>query len=103
VVRRRLRWSPQKTLRRRSWPPTSSRKACRIYLQAFRSHWSHRKDAFDGELEAWVDNFMRPGNLQGGFNWYRSVHAARMAVIEGQAPLMPALAPARSGALTSRC
>ena len=67
----------------------SSRKACRIYLQAFLSHWSHRKDAFDGELEAWVDNFMRPGNLQGGFNWYRSVNAARMAMIEGRALPMP--------------
>ena len=67
----------------------SSRKACRIYLQAFLSHWSHRKDAFDDELEAWVDNFMRPGNLQGGFNWYRSVHAARMAMIEGRAPVQP--------------
>ena len=67
----------------------SSRKACRIYLQAFLSHWAHRKDAFDGQLEAWVDNFMRPGNLQGGFNWYRSVHAARMAMIEGRAAPLP--------------
>jgi pimeloyl-ACP methyl ester carboxylesterase len=67
----------------------SSRKACRIYLQAFLTHWSHRKDTFDGELEAWVDNFMRPGNLQGGFNWYRSVHAARMAMIEGRAEPLP--------------
>jgi epoxide hydrolase 4 len=67
----------------------SSRKACRIYLQAFLSHWSHRKDAFDDELETWVDNFMRPGNLQGGFNWYRSVHAARMAMIQGNAAPAP--------------
>ena len=70
----------------------SSRKACRIYLQAFLSHWSHRKDAFEGEIETWVDNFMRPGNLQGGFNWYRSVHAARMAMIEGRAEPMPPIA-----------
>lgn len=67
----------------------SSRKACRIYLQAFLAHWSHRKHAFDDQIEAWVDNFMRPGNLQGGFNWYRSVHAARMAMIEGRAPQRP--------------
>lgn len=59
-------------------------------MQAFLSHWSHRKNAFDGQLEAWVDNFMRPGNLQGGFNWYRSVHAARMAMIKGRvAPVPP--------------
>jgi pimeloyl-ACP methyl ester carboxylesterase len=67
----------------------SSRKACRIYLQAFLSHWSYREGTFDDELEAWVDNFMRPGNLQGGFNWYRSVHEARMAMIEGRAPAQP--------------
>lgn len=70
----------------------SSRKACRIYLQAFLSHWSYRKDAFDDQLETWVDNFMRPGNLQGGFNWYRSVHAARMAMIEGRSPAPPPIA-----------
>jgi epoxide hydrolase 4 len=29
----------------------------------------------------------RPGNLQGGFNWYVSNHEGRMAVIEGTAKL----------------
>ncbi|MEY4749821.1 MAG: hypothetical protein RIQ60_2035 [Pseudomonadota bacterium] len=61
----------------------SSRDACRIYLRNFLQHWSYRKNAFDDQLETWVDNFMRPGNLQGGFNWYRSIHAARMAVVHG--------------------
>jgi pimeloyl-ACP methyl ester carboxylesterase len=37
-------------------------------------------------VETWVDNFMKPGNLQGGFNWYLSNHQSRMAVIEGTAP-----------------
>ena len=31
----------------------SSRDACRIYIHNFLRHWSHRKDAFDGELEQW--------------------------------------------------
>ncbi|MFT3957354.1 MAG: alpha/beta hydrolase [Piscinibacter sp.] len=70
----------------------SSREACRIYLHNFLAHWSHRQDWIDDQLEAWVDNFMQPGNLQGGFNWYRSIHAARMAVIEGRSPPPPPIA-----------
>lgn len=65
----------------------SSRDTCRIYFREFLRHWSHRKDAFDDELEAWVDCFLQPGNLQGGFNWYLSVHASRLAVIEGRSPI----------------
>jgi len=67
----------------------SSRDACRIYISNFLRHWSYRKDAFDGELELWVDNFMKPGNLQGGFNWYLSNHESRMAVIEGTVKSTP--------------
>jgi pimeloyl-ACP methyl ester carboxylesterase len=70
----------------------SSRDACRIYLRNFLSHWAFRKDVFDEDIEAWVDNFMQPGNLQGGFNWYLSNHASRMAVIQGTAPLPAAIA-----------
>ena len=67
----------------------SSREACRIYIRWFLQHWAYRPDAFDEELEVWVDNFMKPGNLQGGFNWYLSNHPSRMAIIEGVAPLPP--------------
>jgi epoxide hydrolase 4 len=67
----------------------SSPEACRIYLHNFLRHWAHRKDAFDDELELWVDNFLKPGNLQGGFNWYVSNHESRMAVIEGTAKVPP--------------
>ena len=57
----------------------SSRDACRVFIYNFLRHWSYRKDVFDDELELWVDNFMKPGNLQGRFNWYLSNHASRMA------------------------
>ncbi len=67
----------------------SSRETCRIYIREFLHHWSYQKSAFDEELELWVDNFMQPGNLQGGFNWYLSNHASRMAVIKGTAPAPP--------------
>lgn len=74
----------------------SSREACRIYLRNFLSHWSHRQDWIEPELETWVDNFMQPGNLQGGFNWYRSIHEARLATIEGRStPPPPIDAPTR--------
>jgi pimeloyl-ACP methyl ester carboxylesterase len=29
---------------------------------------------------------MKPGNLQGGFNWYVSAHRARLAVMRGEVP-----------------
>jgi pimeloyl-ACP methyl ester carboxylesterase len=47
-------------------------------------------------LERWVDNFVRPGNLQGGFNWYISQNAGRLAVMAGTAPKPPMITqPAR--------
>jgi pimeloyl-ACP methyl ester carboxylesterase len=64
----------------------SSREACRIYLRHFLSHWSHRQDWIEPALDAWVDQFMKPGRLQGGFNWYGSVHEARLAAMEGRTP-----------------
>jgi pimeloyl-ACP methyl ester carboxylesterase len=74
----------------------SSRAACSVYLRQMLTHWSHRREWVGPALEGWVDQFMKPGRLQGGFNWYRSVHQARMAVIEGRAaPLPPLPRPTR--------
>jgi len=67
----------------------SSREACRIYFASMLAHWAKDDHAFDADLEIFVDNFMAPGNLQGGFNWYVSAHAARMAVMKGEAPSLP--------------
>jgi pimeloyl-ACP methyl ester carboxylesterase len=67
----------------------ASRDICRTYLKHFLTHWSYRKDAFDGVMEEWVDTFMQPGVLQGGFNWYISQNAARLAAIAGNAPKPP--------------
>ncbi len=68
----------------------SSREACRIYFADRLRHWAAgNPSAFDPLLEAWVDNFMKPGNLQGGFNWYISANAARLAVAKGTAPKLP--------------
>jgi pimeloyl-ACP methyl ester carboxylesterase len=64
----------------------ASRDTCRAYIGHFLRHWSHRKDAFDDVLEAWVDNFLKPGNLAGGFAWYQAAHAGRIAMMRGDAP-----------------
>jgi pimeloyl-ACP methyl ester carboxylesterase len=82
----------------------SSREACRIYLRNMIRHWAAgNPGAFEGEvLEAWVDNFMKPGNLQGGFDWYISANAARLATMRGEVPSLPPVtvpAKVRWGAL----
>jgi pimeloyl-ACP methyl ester carboxylesterase len=67
----------------------ASREACRAYVGHFLRHWAHRKDAFDDAIEAWVDNFLKPGNLEGGFAYYRAAHAGRVAIMRGRAPAPP--------------
>ena len=74
----------------------SSREACALYFRHFLTHWSGVKTAFDEDFEVWIDNFMKPGNLQGGFNWYISANRARLAVMAGETPhRAPIATPAR--------
>lgn len=70
----------------------ASREACRAYIGHFLRHWAYRKDAHDDVLEAYVDNFLAPGNLAGGFAHYKAAHAARVAMMKGEAPTLPAIA-----------
>jgi pimeloyl-ACP methyl ester carboxylesterase len=58
----------------------ASRETCRLYIGHILRHWAADEHAFDKDLERFIDNFMKPGNLQGGFNWYLGNRAARMAV-----------------------
>jgi pimeloyl-ACP methyl ester carboxylesterase len=52
---------------------SSSREACTIYFRHFLDQWSYSKKLLsDGEMEVYVDHFMKPGNIHGGFNWYRA-------------------------------
>lgn len=64
----------------------SSRANVALYIGNMLRHWSHREDAFDADLDTWVDNYAWPGNLQGGFDWYGSVAESRLATIEERAP-----------------
>jgi pimeloyl-ACP methyl ester carboxylesterase len=50
-----------------------------------------------GDIEgvAYVDNFLKPGNLEGGFAHYRASHAGRVAMMKGEAScLSPITTPA---------
>ncbi|TPG23490.1 alpha/beta fold hydrolase [Variovorax guangxiensis] len=67
----------------------SDRAHCRRYIHWCLDHWSHAPGAFDDDLEAWVDNFMLPGNLQGSFNWYRAMQPWRERLIREGAPSLP--------------
>ena len=70
----------------------SSREACRLYIGHILRHWTYRKDAFDDVMDAFVDNFMQPGNLAGGFAYYRAAHAGRIAMMQGTAPVTSPIA-----------
>ena len=67
----------------------ASRETCRAYIGYLIRHWSYRKQAFDDVLETFIDNFLKPGNLAGGFAHYRASHAGRIRMLKGEAPLLP--------------
>lgn len=67
----------------------ATRESCRTYIGHFLEGWSHRKHAFDDVLEAFIDNFLKAGNLAGGFAHYRAAHAARIGMMQGDAPKLP--------------
>jgi pimeloyl-ACP methyl ester carboxylesterase len=71
----------------------SSRETCRTYFKHFLVHWSgDDPSVFAADLEICVDNFMKPGNIQGGFNWHVSSAATRLLSIEEKLPPMPRIA-----------
>lgn len=70
----------------------ASHETCRAYIGHFLRHWSHRKDAFDEVMDAFVDNFLKPGNLAGGFAHYRAAHAGRIAMMKGEAQALDPIA-----------
>ncbi len=70
----------------------ASRDTCGAYIGHFLRHWAHRRHAFDDVRDAFVDNFLKPGNLAGGFAYYRAAQAARVAMMKGEAPTLPPIA-----------
>jgi pimeloyl-ACP methyl ester carboxylesterase len=65
------------------------RKTCETYFRHFLDHWAHEPGLFDEDLHLWVDNFMKPGNLQGGFDWYISTNESRLDLIRNGPPDLP--------------
>ena len=53
----------------------------RTYITHFLQHWAYQSQAFDDVLDAFVENFQKPGNLEGGFAHYRAVAAERKAAL----------------------
>jgi pimeloyl-ACP methyl ester carboxylesterase len=72
----------------------ATRESRRAYIGYFLRHWAYRKDAHDDVLDVYVDNFLKPGNLEGGFAHYKASHAGRIAIMKGEAPqLLPIATP----------
>jgi pimeloyl-ACP methyl ester carboxylesterase len=67
----------------------ASQETCRTYISHFLHHWTYRKNAFDDVLSAFIENFLKPGNLVGGFAHYKASHAGRIAMMKEQAPTLP--------------
>jgi pimeloyl-ACP methyl ester carboxylesterase len=67
----------------------ASRLTCETYISYFLRHWSYRKTAFDDVLPLFTENFLKPGNLAGGFAHYRATHAGRIAMMKGEAQALP--------------
>ena len=74
----------------------ASRESCRRYFQHFLSHWAGTPDAFDHALDEWTDNFMKPGNLAGGFRWYACANERRLKAMENDMAEPPIDIPAHS-------
>lgn len=67
----------------------ASRLTCETYISYFLRHWSYRKNAFDDVLPHFTENFLKPGNLAGGFAHYRATHGGRLAMMKGEAQALP--------------
>ena len=68
----------------------ASRETCKVYLGHIYRHWAHRTEAFDDAVvDVFVDTFMKPGNLEGGFAHYKAANAGRLAMMAGTAPQLP--------------
>jgi pimeloyl-ACP methyl ester carboxylesterase len=82
----------------------ATRESCRAYIGHFLKAWSHRKGAFDDVLEAFTDNFMKSGNLAGGFAHYKAAHAGRVRMMKVKHPCCRrSHQPAFAGPSTIRC
>lgn len=69
----------------------ASRDTARIYFRNILAHWAQDEHVFEEDLETWLDTYLEPGNLQGGFNWYSAIFPLRIAMIRGESKPIPAI------------
>jgi pimeloyl-ACP methyl ester carboxylesterase len=63
---------------------TRDRENAKIYFGYMLNCLTNADGVFDEVMDDWIDNFMKPGNMQGGFNWYIAVNELRLkAMREG--------------------
>jgi len=62
-----------------------NRETTALYFRHFLKHWTAGKSCFDAAFDRWVDNFNSREALIGGFSWYKSNNARRLATIDGTA------------------
>ncbi len=70
---------------------TRDRGNAKLYLQYMLNLCTYGDGVFDKDLEVWLDNFMKPGNMQGGFNWYIAVNELRISSMKEDAPKQPTI------------
>lgn len=59
------------------------------YFSFFLEDWPYRKDAFSDVMPAFIENFRKPGNIAGGFNYYREAIPPRTNPPGGKPPAAP--------------
>lgn len=67
----------------------ASEKTVTAYFTYFLTEWAHRKDAFADVLPRFTDNFRKPGNVAGGFDYYRAAMPPRTNPPGGRPPPSP--------------
>lgn len=65
-----------------------SRETVRIYFRHFLEHWSYQ-GRMAADLEHWVDNYSKPGRVEGGFKWYKSWAEMRLRFAREGPPKLP--------------
>ncbi len=59
------------------------------YFSYFLKEWAHKPECFDDVIEVFVENFRKPGNVEGGFNYYRAAMPPRTNPPDGKAAPLP--------------
>ena len=56
---------------------TATPESIRQYFSFFLKDWAYKKDCFDDVLDIFLRNFAKPGNVAGGFDYYKASIPAR--------------------------